>query len=551
MKKLFKVMMALLLTFGVVACSKEKDNNTTTKDGKTFTVAMGGKPKDLDPVLGGDSITNLILAQMYEGLYATNQDGSLRKVLAKETTVSDDGLTYTFQLVEGAVWSDGQPVTAHDFEYGIKRSIHVSNAYGDDASYMQLITDYIVGAAEAQAADIPVAEMTDVGVKATGDYTLEITLKKVTPYYELLLTANPYLPARSDFASETEATWANSADCPSNGPFKVQSVDVDSKVVLVKNDKFRNAADVKLETINYLVMEDQEAQMAAFQTGEIDLATSVNTESVIAYSDQSAVWAIDPFVVNYYVLINSANCDMEGAEALKDVRVRQALSYALDRQAILQAINGGDYYYELNGFVPKGMVDADGNDFRTNADAKEKLAYYDLDKAKALLKEAGYDESHPLKLEYYYNQSTMHNTAAESIQASWKLAGIDVQLRTNDVSTFFSERASGKFELARHAMSADYNDPNAYLDMYLTVTQTTPAVSDAHYDELLARANSEMDPVKRSELLHEAEHYLIAEQMYVIPLFGYSTPYLLNPNFTAPSSSPDGHVYLSGVSYKG
>ena len=104
MKKLFKVMMALLLTFGVVACSKEKDNNTTTKDGKTFTVAMGGKPKDLDPVLGGDSITNLILAQMYEGLYATNQDGSLRKVLAKETTVSDDGLTYTFQLVEGAVW---------------------------------------------------------------------------------------------------------------------------------------------------------------------------------------------------------------------------------------------------------------------------------------------------------------------------------------------------------------------------------------------------------------------------------------------------------------
>ena len=551
MKKLMKVLLSLILLVVAFGCQASKEPSTGEKKTE-INVALGGKPSDMDPVLCGDAISNYVQVQLYEGLYRYQKDGSATKRLAKETVVSDDGLTYTITIVDDALWSDGQPVTAHDFEYGVKRILHMANTAGSDASYMQLITDYVAGAQEARDQDLSVAQMNDVGYKALDDHTIQITLKKVTPYYEQLLANGVYYPARADFALETgDMTWGNSADCPYNGPFKVQSVDTDSQIVLVKNDQYRFASDVELTKVTFKVMEDMEAQFAAFQTGEIDFATSVNTETVLTYENQDAVWSIDPFIVNYYVMINAKNTsESVNGEALKDVRVRQALSYAADRQAILKAAGAGDYYYELNGFLPKGIPDPAGGDFRENADKEEKYATYDLEKAKQLLKEAGYDESHPLKLEYYYNQSTMHNTAAESIQASWKLAGIDVELKTNDISSFFSERASGTYEIARGAMSADYPDPNAYLDMYLTATQNTVTVGDAHYDELVERANKETDPVKRSELLHEAEHYLVAEQMYVIPLFGYGEPWLLNPRFKNVTSSPNGSFYLETARYE-
>ena len=225
-----------------------------------------------------------------------------------------------------------------------------------------------------------------------------------------------------------------------------------------------------------------------------------------------------------------------------------SLQLALNREEIVAALDAGDAYYPLFGYVPKGMAGVDG-DFREEADAAGAYVYYDVEEAKALLAEAGYGLDNPLNLVYSYNSNTMHDTVAQVIQQQWAAIGVNVTFQTMDVQTFFAERdENGNYELARGAMSADYMDPTTFLCMLITSAQQKPVVTDEKYDSLIAEAEATLDAAERLEKLHEAEKYLVEEMAYTIPVFGYSTFYLLNPNVTGISYDPVGNIYLEYVS---
>lgn len=541
MKKLFIVVLsALLILVGCGGSGGASDN--------VLKVAMGGDAKLLDPAIISDSLTANVLAQVYEGLYALDKDGNVEPQLAAEMpTVSDDKLTYTIKLKEGVKWSDGEALTADHFIYAWKRATAIGMA---DAYYSQFISMNIKGAVDGGDIDA----MPDFGAVAKDEHTIEITLVQDVPYFTALLTNSVFYPLRKDVIEAggdyKKSEWADSTDVPTISAFKFSSINIKDEIVLVKNEEYYDKDNVKIDGVSFKVMPDQDSQVNAFTTGDIDYATSVNRESALKDDMKESLFVIDPFVVNYYILVNAGeenDGSTDALKALKDPEVRKAISYGVDRKAILQVLGYGDLAYELHGLVPVGIPGVNG-DFRTEADAAGKYAETDVDKAKAIMESKGYSASNMLTMSYSYNDNTMHKDVAQTLQASLKEIYIDLQLDTQEVQAFFAARDEGKFEIARHAMTADFIDPMAYLSMYYGFDKGANTVDDAKFEELIDAANA-LSGKDRLDALHVAEKYLVEENAYVIPLFGYAEPYLLNPKVKGITSSPEGHYYLKGASF--
>lgn len=544
MKKLLTLASCLLLCATVLTGCGGGNSN----DG-ILNVGVGGDTAIPDPAIVDDSITANILAQTYEGLYKLDTEGKPQPLLATaEPVVSEDGLTYTITLVDGVKWSDGQPLKAEDFVYAWKRAASIGNA---KAYYSQFITNYIQNAPELT----PIDEMTDFGAVAKDDKTIEITLTEKCPFFAALLTNTVFYPVRKDFVeanadSATSSDWALKVETPTLSAYKYTAIETKDEIALEKNENYYAADKVKIEKVSFKVMADQDSETNAFATGELDFATSVNKETALK-NHKDNVYVIDPFVCNYYILVNAGeenDGSTEGLAALKDPEIRKAISLGIDRSAILKTIGYGDLAYELAGIVPKGIPGATG-DFREEADSSEKLATTNVEEAKKIMEAKGYSADKMLTIKYSYNENAMHKNAAQSMQASLKEVYINLELTPTEKEAFFDQRDKGQFELARHAMTADFIDPMAYFSMYVNFNLAGNTVDDATYEGLIAEANK-LEGAERMNALHEAEKYLIQEQNYIIPLFGYSEPFLLNSDVKGITSSPEGHYDLRFASFE-
>ena len=539
-KKIGLFALILAMSLSLVACGGG-DEEPEAPTEVTFTYAIGGEPDVLDPAVGSDNVTSAITNQIYFPLFSIGADGSLVYDAVESYTVSDDGLVYTFTLVEENFWSDGEKVTAEDYVFGMKRSVGMGAA---DSYYSYFITDYVKNAKAYGEAMADIADMVDIGIEAVDEKTIVVTLEKPTVYFVNLMTAGVFYPLRAEFATEHDSTWSLDATVPTNGPFQTTKIDSAEEIIMVRNEFFPFADQVKFDTIVAKVMPDMDAQLLAFQNGEIDMATSVSTDVTSIYDGKEELVITDS-VINYFVLFNAYS---ESAPALADVNVRKALQLAINRDDIILALDAGDTYYPLFGFIPKGFAGATG-DFREEQDASNVLVKTDPEAAKALLAEAGYDASNPLKFTYYYNQSATHDLVAQVIQQQWANVGIEVTLKTGEIRTFFDDRTNGLFELARHAMSADYMDVSTYLDMATSWNQAGVAWGDATYDEMILASQGETDPAVRIQMLHDAETYLVQEQAYTVPLFGYSSIYLIKAGTTGILYNPQGSYSLAYASF--
>lgn len=541
MKKLLAYAGCLLLVATTLtACG----SGGGTKD--SVRVAVGGDVEFLDPAIVDDSVTANILAQTYEGLYKLDKDGNPQPQLAEAMPeISADGLKYTIKIKKDVKWSDGEPLKASDFVYAWNRAA----AYGGaDAYYSMFISQYIAG-----ASDLMKMGDENFGAVAKDDNTIEITLKEPSPYFTALLTNTVFYPVRKDFvekdnASPIKSGWADLKDAPTNGAFKFSNISSKDIVELVPNENYYDKDKVQLKGISFKVMSEPNAEVSAFVAGEIDFATAVNMTSITSDEKlQKQLYKIDPMVVNYYVLINAG--DENANPALKDPEIRKAINQSIDRSAILKVIGYGDLAYELKGLIPSGIPGASG-DFRGEADEKGALAEQNLESAKKIMESKGYSADKPLKLTYSFNDTTMHKDVAQAMQASMKAAHIDVTLKTSELQAFFKARDTGDFEICRHAMTADFIDPMAYLSMYIGKTTAGNTVDDAKFEEMVAKANKLTDKAERMNALHEAESYLVKEQNYIAPLFGYTDPILKAADLDGVTSSPEGHYDLRFASWK-
>ncbi len=548
MKKILASTAALaMVATTLTGCGGSGD--ITAESGKTnLTVAVGGDFALPDPAIVDDSITSNVLAQCYDGLYKLDKDGNVIANLAEDLpTISEDGLTYTIKLKDGLTWSDGTPLTAEDFVWSWKRAMTT------EGYYTNFMYGYIAGTT-GEDGD-PYTNMEDLdanmGVRAVDDTTIEITLKMAAPYFTSMLTNTVFYPVKQDEVGSdpSSSEWAQnaSADDPivTNGAFEITGVNIKDAITLSKSENYSDADNVQLETIEFKVMGDLDSQTQAFISGEVDFATAVNVEQINNDEQlQGHVYAVDPFVCNYFVLVNAGNENdgsTDGLAALKDVEIRQAISMAIGRTTARNAYGyGDDYSYDLYALIPSGIPDAEGNDFYEQGGH---LIEDDVEAAKAIMESKGYSEDNMLTLTYKYNNLATHKAVAEAMQASLREIYIDLQLSGSEKEAFFNDRDAGNFELARHAMTADYLDPMCYLSMYVGSTTSGNTVDDPEFEQMVNEANL-LSGQERMEKLHEAEAYLI-EQGYIIPLFGYTEPFLKVKNLTGITSSPEGHYDLT------
>ena len=511
MKKFASLLLAFAMTVGMLTgCGGDSGTSSTGEaPAQEVTVAISSTFATLDPALISTTHMAHVYGNMGSNFYRTDANGVLQYDLGENMEKSEDGLTYTFTIREGLKWSDGEPLTAEHFVYGIKRAI----GYGPDNAYTKKnLVNFIAGAEEAANAAMDVADMTNVGVTALDDTTFQVTLSTPCPYFERIFSGNVTSPMRPDFALEHDSSWSVNGTYPSSGPMALESISPEEEAVLVKNENYWDAENVTLEKATFVVMTDSTAQVNAFRTGDIDIAMSVPSEVATNAEYESNIVMPEKYVSNYFVLINSG--PKAQVEALKDENVRKALALAIDKDTMLNIL-GGKANVRLDGYIPYGFEGVDGNDFRDEKSYGE----FNLEEAKSLMEAAGYNENNHLKFEYLYSNSQFHADVAQILQQMWSQIYVDVELKSIEMGVFYDYIDNGDFTTCRYANN-DSTDPLSYFQLFTTDSQIDgcQAITDPVLDQMVEEAYQIIDHDEYIAKLHEIEDYFVEEKQYVIPL---------------------------------
>lgn len=537
--KMISLVLALSVAATVFAACGTKSAGTKTAE-QTIKYNIGADPKTIDPGLNSSVEGGTIDVNAFEGL--TNIDSNEKVVpgVAEKWDVSKDGLTYTFHLRSTAKWSDGKAVKAKDFEYAWKRALDpkIASDYAYQLFYLKNGEAYNGGKATADT----------VGVKATDDSTLVVTLASPVPYILSLFAFPTYMPLREDTVSAHPDDWFTKADtfiC--NGPFKMKEWLPKDKIVFVKNDSYWNKDKIKLTTIEYKLLDNETSYMTAFTSGQLDFIESPPSEQIPTLLSNGTA-KIYPYLGTYYYSFNIASdadkINPAVAKVLKDLKVRKAIELAIDRKVLVENVTKGGQK-PATSFVPTGIKDADGTDFK-------KKDYYpasgDVAQAKQLLSEAGFPDGKGFpSIEIMYNSGQGHQDIATAVQEMLKKnLGITVTLRNVERKVQLDETANKKYPaMARNGWTADYADPMTFLDMWTTTSgNNVSGYSSAEYDKLITQAKTEADPTKRMTLMHQAEDLLMTD-IPIIPLYEYTNIVCLKSYVKGVHKSPLGMVYFN------
>lgn len=527
MNKIMKAAVAALAALSMTACSSSGSSAAGTADttghDNSITVALNAQFTTLDPALNTEVINNHILQSIYAPLFVKDADNVAQNNVCKDYTVDETGMVYTFTLRDDVKWTDGTPVTAYDYEYAMLRAL----SYGaDNAFAINNLNSFVKGAADYSANAQIVGESFDctvepntTGIKAVDDTTLVIELSTPCAYLKGLLCGGAW-NAVPQSTPQHDSSWSMTTGYATNGAYVLEEFSENEGAVLVKNADYFDADSVKMETINYQVMTDDNAQDVAFKTGEIDVATKVATDTALSYVNTDTLWLIST-PINYFLAINSGET---GPEWAKNVNVRKALAMAIDRDAIVSVL-GADFYPTINGYVPYGMGGNEG-DYRDEGDKTANHPNTNVEEAKALLAQEGYTEANPLKITYKYSNNGVHGDVATVLQQMWQAIGVDVEFAAVESGVFYDQLDQGDFEIARYGLSAT-DSPMQFLEIWTTSMQIVAAVDDADFNQMVTDAKQIVDPVEYINACHDAEAYLYDENVYVIPLFQNTSQYLV------------------------
>lgn len=528
MKKALAFLLALtLLTALLCGCG-----TTTATTEKTLTVQVTRNPETIDPALSSEiDGANLILCA-FDCLLRFDENSKLVASMASEWNCSDDGLVWTFKLRDGLKWSDGSKLTASDFVYSWKRLADPAAA----APYAETMLKMVKGFDEVTAT----GNLDLLAVEAPDDTTFVVTLSHPCPYFDVL-TASPSLCAVNQRTVEANGdSWATMAETyVCNGPFYIKEWVPNSYILFAKNTNYYDADRVKLDTIKYLLIDDTNAAYAAYQTGEAQMIHAVPAAEVAALSSGSD-FHVEPILGTYYVSLNTKVAPFDNPT------VRKALSLAIDRKYLTETLMDNTYL-PASSFIGPGFSDWDGSQFMDNANGGK--PYIDVNdfegnlaKAKELLAEAGYPNGEGFPdITYTTDTAEYHPIVAQYLQKAWKELGIEVKIETIEWSSFLPKRRAGDYQACRHGWVCDYNDVSNLLTILISTDGNNDGkFSNAEYDELSVKADSETDPQTRFSYLHRMED-IIMEETACIPLAYYSDFWLESEKIVGAWHSPYGY----------
>ncbi|ACN83493.1 peptide ABC transporter substrate-binding protein [Brachyspira hyodysenteriae] len=511
MKKIF-ILFMIFISF-IISCSNNK-----SEDGISIFINTGPEPNTIDPSINVTSDAIFYLMHTFEGLLEKDMNGKLIPGVAESWEISEDGLTYTFKLRTNSKWTDGKTVVAGDFVYSWQRV--VDPATGSQYGYQH---EPVKNAKAITAGDMPKESL---GIKAIDDYTLEVQLEAPTAYFLELLTFPTFYPLRKDIIEQYGDEWTLNADTYiGNGAFKLIERNRDESLVMVKNTNYWNIEDIVPDKITFVLMENETASVAGVKAGSLHFARSFPRQDIKTLQNEGLI-VIKPRISSYYYCLNLTN------EILKDVRVRRALSLAIDRNYIVEQITRGGEK-PAGALVPFGISDYEG-DFRENGgeyiDITKDGYVKNVEEAKKLMAEAGYPNGEGFPVMEFKADPGLHVKIFEAVQQMWKEnLGIDVTLTQEEWAVFLQTRYDRNITMARGAWNGDFDDPVNFMALCLSYSPNNYSVySNRAYDDMINEVMLSGDQKFRMQTMHKAEEMLMREEA-IIPIYYYTEPLLVSP----------------------
>ncbi len=517
--------MLILLAGALLGCQKSELSPEERWKQQVLALNLFSEPPTLDPGQATDAPSVTVLNMLFEPLMRRSADNLPQPAAAESVSVSEDGKTYTFHLRK-SYWSNGDPVTAHDFIYAWKRVLNPT--FPGDYAYQLYI---IKGAEQAKEGK---GSLDDVGLHAPDDYTLVVELVNPTPYFTELLQTACYLPIHQA-TDQHNPKWALEAgpDYVSNGPFRMATWTHNNELVVERNPLYWDATAVKLNKIIMLMVEDSNTELALFEDKAIDwtgkpISMGIPTDA-IATLKESGRMEFYPMAAAYFYMFNVDKYPFQNAN------LRRAFAYAIDRQAIVTNIaRGGEI--PATCFVAPPLSLQKGECFQDNNIAEARRLF------NLGLKELGITKKQLPPIVLSYNTSEGHHKIAQAVQQQWKAAfDIDVKLENLEWKVYLDKLQQGDFMIGRMSLIADYNDPYTFLNSYKYKKghMNYTGWSEPSYRALVDEAIKTPDNIHRLELLKKAELELV-DQMPAIPVYFLTNSFMRNPLLKGVYLSPIG-----------
>jgi oligopeptide transport system substrate-binding protein len=541
MRKLLVLLLAFSMVFSLAACGGGDSGGEETA-ALDIAVCLASEPSTIDPALNSSVDGAVMIQHAFEGLIKWVDDGDgnaqLAPGMAESWDVSDDGLVYTFHIREGALWSDGEPVTAYDFEYAWQRLVNPETAA--DYSYM---LDCVLNVAEILYDGT--MDPSEIAAVALDESTFEVTLHTAIPYFAEIAAFPATFPIRKDIIEAHADQWTfDPATYVSNGPYMMSEWVHNSYIMMVPNPNYYDVENLGPDSIKFALMDDANAILAAFNSGALDFIEDFPVDEIPALLESGQL-KIGDYIGTYYV------CFQTELDPFDDPLVREAFSLVIDRNYIVSQITGTGEV-AAGGYVPSGIYDADGpgSDFRANGGDYYSVAEEDYEanceKARELLAEAGFagGEGFPI-VEYLYNTNDRHRAIGEALQDMWQTQlGVTVTLNNQDWAVFLDTRKNGDYSIARNGWIADYNDPISFIDMWVTGGGNNDAqYKNPEYDALVKTAKTSPEAAVRMQAMHDAEDILMNDKV-VAPVYFYTLPYMISDELKGVYYTPLGFHFF-------
>ena len=495
----------------VHAATSHPVTGESLSDNQTFTYRLLDEVPTLDPQLNQDSEGFNVLRDLFEGLLNQNSEGNLVPGVAERTIASNQNRTYIFYLRENAKWSNGDPVTADDFVYAWRRAVDPATA-SPYAWYVELTS--IVNAAAIIAGEIPPSEL---GVKALDDHTLEVRLEQSLPYFPEMTTYATFFPAHRPTIEAHGSAWTRPGNMVSNGAYVLTDHVPNEYHSRQRNPMYWNNQATIIEKVTGRVINDENQALTRYLADELDqtgIPAGQYPNLKNLYHDEATS---APLLCTYYFTINHTD---SANPALRNVKVRKALSWSLDRHVLVDLVLKGGQYPAYNfthrataGFEPP--VIEYGTLTQAERDAE----------AKRLMAEAGYGADTPLNLKLIYNTSESHKQIATVASQMWKQKlGVQIELVNFEWKTYLDIRKNQQFDLARAGWCGDYNEASTFLDLMTSTSGANDGrYSNSQVDALMRESKTLTDPKPN---YYQVE-MMIADDMAIIPIYHYTSVFML------------------------
>lgn len=525
MKKVMKVMLAVMLGMVLVACGNNEtaesgeSSGSNTENAQTVNYVATQEISGLDSVLISDTNTSSYVGHIQEGLYWEDENNDIQPALAEDMPeISEDGLTYTIQLREDAEWENGDPITADDFVFAVQRL--VDPEVGASFSYL---AESIMNADEIIAGETAVE---DLGVTALDDYTVEIQLVQPTPYFLNILAFSPLYPQNRAYVEEQGTNYGTSSETVlSSGPYTIDGWDAVAQTwTFNKNDNYYKAEDIAIDTINVQVIKEPMTNVNLYEAGEVDNAV-LQGELAKQYADHPDLVQTD-LAGTMYIYFNYEN------DLFENENLRAAIDYAINSEELTESVLG-DGSQPLTSFVPRDFI----FNPETETDYVEDLdvaGQYDEAQATELWEQAQAElGTEEITLNLLASDTDGVRTVTEYIQGQIQTAlpGVNVTLQNVPTKNRIDQSRDGDFDLLVAGWVADYADGLNFLQVlesesnYNYGQYHNEAYDEAYFETDTVNAG---DPVARHQSMLEA-HHILSEDVAFVPLYQNVNAQLRNP----------------------